>query len=177
MSKALKRYIAADLTSRLGDERDMIVIRLDKHTVDKANDLRSKLRANGSKMTVVRNRVAKHALEPLGSAEVVDLFQGISAIAYGGEDGAMGVSRVLNDWVTSNKDGGIEIVGGFMEGKVITSRDVTTLATMPTRDQLLAMIAATVVAPVQQIAAQVNEMIAGIARAVDAVREKKEQEG
>ena len=40
---------------------------------------------------------------------------------------------------------------------------------------LLAMIAATVVAPMQNIASQVNEMLAGVARAVDAVREQKEK--
>lgn len=177
MSKALKRYIADDLATRLGDERDVIVVRLEKHKVDKANDLRNKLRANGASMTVVRNRVAKHAFEPLGISEVVELFQGVSAIAYGGEDGAMGVSRVLNDWVKDNKDGGVEIVGGFMEGKLITSDDVTTLATMPTRDELLSMLAGLVVAPVQQIASQVSEMIGGIAGLVEALREKREEEG
>ena len=174
MSKALKRYLADDLRNRLGDERDMIVLRLDKFTVARANDLRSKLRSQGASMTVVRNRVAKHAFETLGVGEITQLFKGVNAIAYGGEDGAMGVSRALAAWSKDNKDGGIEIVGGYMEGKVISATEVTTLATMPTRDQLLAMIASTVVAPVQQIAVQVSEMIASIARAVDAVREQKE---
>lgn len=176
MSKSLKQHLADDLRTRLGDERDVIVLRLDKHTVQSANDLRNKLRENGSTMTVLRNRVARHALEPLGAADVAALFKGMSAVAYGGEDGAQGVSRVLTDWVKANKTGGIEIVGGYMEGRVISAKDVNALATMPTRDQLLAMIASAVVAPVQNIAAQLNEMIAGIARAVDAVREKREQE-
>ena len=177
MSKSLKRYIADDLKSRLGDERDVIVVRIDKFTVAGANDLRNKLRAHGARMTVVHNRVAKHAFDSLDVGEAATLFKGMCAIVYGGEDGVLGVSRTLAQWTKENKDGGIEVVGGYMEGKLLSEADVKTLATMPSRDQLLAMIASAVVAPMQQIAGQLNEMIASIARAVDAVREKKEQAG
>ena len=86
----------------------------------------------------------------------------------------MSVSRVLTDFAKANKEGGITILGGYMDGRVLEASEVATLATLPTKDQLLSMIASTVVAPMQNIAIQLNEMIAGVARAVDAVREQKE---
>lgn len=174
MSKKLKRYLESDIKTRLGDDRDLIVLRLDKFDVEHANDLRNKLREGGARMTVLRNRVARIAFEDLGMNGAGDLLKGVSAMAHGGEDGVQGVSRVLKDWQKANKDGGIEVAGGYMEGKVLTPADVKYLADLPSRDQLLAMIASAVSAPMQQIAAQINELFAGIVRGVDAVREQKE---
>ena len=175
MSKALKRYLAADVKSRLGDARDVVVVQLDRLTVEKSNDLRGKLRAEGARMTVLRNRVAAKAFEDLGLDGLDGVLDGMSAIAHGeGEESVLSVSRVLTDFAKANKEGGIKILGGYMDGRVLEPSDVATLATLPTKDQLLAMIASTVVAPMQNIAIQLNEMIAGVARAVDAVREQKE---
>ena len=175
MSKALKRYLAADVKSRLGDARDVVVVQLDRLTVEKSNDLRGKLRAEGARMTVLRNRVAAKAFEDLGLDGLDGVLDGMSAIAHGeGEESVLSVSRVLTDFAKANKEGGIKILGGYMDGRVLEASDVATLATLPSKDQLLAMIASTVVAPMQNIAIQLNEMIAGVARAVDAVREQKE---
>ena len=64
-----------------------------------------------------------------------------------------------------------------MEGRRLSPAEVEILATLPNRAQLLSMIAAVVSAPMQQIASQLNELLAGVARAVDAVRESKEKAG
>lgn len=177
MSKNLKRYLESDFKNRLGDDRDVIVLHLDKFDVAHANDLRSKLRNEGARMTVLRNRIARIAFDDLGIADAGELLKGVSAVAHGGEDGLMGVSRVLKDWQKANKDGGIAVAGGLMEGRLLSADEVKQLADMPTKDQLLAMIASAVAAPMQQIAAQVNELFAGIIRGIDAVREQKEGQG
>ena len=173
MSKQLKRYLKDDVKRRLGNERSVIVLKLDKFSVERANDLRTKLRGEGARMTVLRNRVARMAfaeLEMKGAGEVV---AGMSAIAYGGTDGVLSVSRVVSDWTKKNKDAGVSVLGGFVDGQKISAQQVEVLATLPSRPQLLAMIASAVSAPMQQIASQVNELLAGVARAVDAVRETK----
>ena len=174
MSKQLKRYLASDVKSRLGEARDVVVVRISGLTVAKSNDLRGKLRAEGAQMTVLRNRVAAKAFDDLGMEGLGDVLDGMSAIAHGsGSEALLAVSRVLADWTKTNKDAGVTVVGGYMDGRVLAPRDVTALATLPTRDQLLAMIASVVVAPMQNIAGQINEMLAGVARAVDAVREQR----
>lgn len=173
MSKTLKRYLKDDFKKRLGDERSVIVLRLDKFSVERANELRAKLRGEGARLTVVRNRVARLALGELEMQGAGELFAGMSAIAYGGSDGAASVSRVINDWTRKNKDTGVSVLGGFVDGRKLSTGEVEVLATLPNRQQLLSMIASVVAAPMQQIASQVNELLAGVARAVDAVRETK----
>jgi len=173
MSKQVKAWLKDDLKARLGDHRSVVLLKLDKFNVEKANDLRAKLRGEGARMTVVKNRVARLAMQELDMAGAGDALAGMSALAYGGSDGVASVSRVVSDWTKKNKDGGISVLGGFVEGKKITSAEVEILATLPGRPQLLAMIASAVSAPMQQIASQVNELLVGVARAVDAVRDQK----
>lgn len=174
MSKKLKRFLASDVKSRLGDTRDVVVVQVSGLTVEKSNDLRGKLRAEGAHMTVLRNRVAAKAFEELGMDGLGDVLDGMSAIAHGeGDETVLAVSRVLADWAKANKDSGLKVLGGYMDGKVLEAQDVATLATLPTRDQLLSMIASAVVAPMQNIAGQINEMLSGVARAVGAVHEQK----
>ena len=178
MSKQLKRYLASDVKTRLGDARDVVVVQVAGLTVEKSNDLRGKLRAEGATMTMLRNRVAMKAFEDLGMDGLGDVLEGMSAIAHGeGEETVLAVSRILADWTRANKAGGIKVLGGYMDGKVLEAEDVATLATLPTRDQLLAMIASAVVAPMQNIAGQVSEMLAGVARAVGALQEQRAEEG
>lgn len=177
MSKQLKRWIKDDVRRKLGDERSVIVLRLNKFSVERANDLRTKLRGEGARMTVVRNRVAKLALDELQMGGAGEILAGMNAIAYGGTDGAAGVSRVVAEWTKKNKDSGVSVLGGFVDGRKLSAAEVEVLATLPSRPQLLAMIASAVSAPMQQIASQVNELLAGVARAVDAVRETKEKAG
>src|SRR5262245_43779166 len=98
MSKTLKRYLKDDVKRRLGDERSVVVLRLDKFNVERANDLRARLRGEGARMTVVKNRVARLALAELEMKGAGEILTGMSAIAYGGADGVLSVTRVVNDW-------------------------------------------------------------------------------
>jgi large subunit ribosomal protein L10 len=177
MSKQLKRWLKDDLTKRLGAERSVVVLKLHKFNVDRANDLRTKLRGEGARMTVVKNRVARLALTELDMKGAGELVSGMSAVAYGGTEGVVSVSRVVSEWTKKNKDAGVSVLGGFVDGQKITAAEVEILAGLPNRMQLLAMIASAVSAPMQQIASQLNELLAGVARAVDAVRDSKEKAG
>lgn len=176
MSKQLKNWLREDFKRRLGDERNLVVLQLDKFTVAGANELRGSLRKQGARMTVLRNRVARRTFDEVGVSEAGKLLKGMSAIAYGGRDGLPAVSRVLSEWTKKNKEAGVKILGGYMDGQVLSPPQVEVLATLPGKPELLSMIASAVVAPMQTIASQVNEMVAGVARAVDAVREQKEQQ-
>ena len=140
MSKKLKRYLASDVKSRLGEARDVVVVQLSGLTVEKSNELRGKLRAEGAHMTVLRNRVATKAFDELGMEGLGEVLDGMSAIAHGeGDESVLAVSRVLADWTKANKESGIKVLGGYMDGQVLEAKDVATLATLPTREQLLSM--------------------------------------
>lgn len=96
MSKQLKNWLREDFRRRLGDDRAVVVLRIEKFTVASANDLRGNLRRQGARMTVLRNRVARRTFDELGMGGAGGLLKGMSAIAYGGRDGLPAVSRVID---------------------------------------------------------------------------------
>ena len=170
MSMRLKRLMAQELKNRVEDHDSCVVVGVGPLTVENANELRTQLRDQGVELTVVKNRVARHALAEIGWDGVGELLSGSSALAYG-EGGALAASKILVDWERKAPDA-INVQGGLLEGKVLDTLAVRQLATIPDKPVLYSMLAAAVAAPVTQVATLVGEVMAGVARAVGAVAEK-----
>jgi large subunit ribosomal protein L10 len=173
MSKRIKHLMAKELADGLKDSDSCVVLGIGKFGVQDAVDLRGCLREEGLKLRVLKNRVSKYAFKELGWDGLEELLSGASALAYGGENGALVASKLLVDWEKKSPNR-ITIRGGLLEGKILDEAEVRQLATIPDKPTLYAMLASTVVAPVTSVANLVNDMIAGVARAVGAVAEKSE---
>ena len=173
MSKRVKHLMAKELADGLRDTDSCVVLGLGKLDVHSAVELRGLLRNEGLKLRVLKNRVSKYAFQDVGWDGLEKLLSGASAVAYGGENGALAASKLLVDWDKKSPNL-ISIRGGMLEGKILGEADVRQLATTPDKPTLYAMLASVVVAPITSVAILVNEMIAGVARAVGAVAEKSE---
>ena len=171
MSKRLKLLMAEELKGRIQDHDSCVVVGVGPLTVENASELRNELRDLGLSFTVVKNRVAQHALADIGWDGVGELLSGSSALAYG-EGGALAASKVLVGWEKKAPEA-ILIQGGLLEGKVLDTQAVRQLATIPDKPVLYSMLAAAVSAPVTQVASLVNDILAGVARAVSAVADKQ----
>jgi large subunit ribosomal protein L10 len=174
MSKRVKQYMANELAKELEDQDSCVLVGLGKLDVAGATELRTQLRGEGLQLQVLKNRVAAHALKEKGWESVAEIMSGPSALAYG-EGGALTASRILVDWA-KKAPGTIDIRGGFLEGKTLDVDGVKMLATIPDRETLLSMLAAAVAAPVAQVASLLNEILAGVARAVGALSEQNRDE-
>jgi len=174
MSKRVKHLMAGELAAGLKEADSCIVVGVGKLDVLMATELRNRLRAEGLRFHVLKNRIAVHALKDVGWDGVGDLFEGPSALAFG-ETGALGASKILVEWERKAPKA-LSIRGGLLDGKVLGVEQVRRLATIPDRPTLYSLLASAVVAPVSQVAVLVAEIIGGVARAVGAVAEKKESE-
>ncbi len=99
------------------------------------NELRAKIRASGARYHIVKNTLAKRAIEGTDLAELAAHFVGPTAIAWH-PDEAVAPAKVLVDF--RKKEEKLEIKAGFLNGGVISVSDVNTLATMPGKDELRA---------------------------------------
>lgn len=171
MSKRVKSLMANELIGEIGDSESCVLLGMGRIDVLNVTQLRNDLREKGVSLTVLKNRVAKHAFAEVGWDGVGKFLSGPSAVAYG-EGGALAASKVLVDWEKKVPDG-VSIRGGVLEGKVLGEADVRELATIPDKPVLYAMLAAAVAAPITQVASLVNELMSGVARAVGAVAEKQ----
>jgi len=102
------------------------------------NALRRSLGESGIGYKVVKNTLARFAAERAGKDELVSLFEGPVAIAFGYGD-ITEPARALTDYIRNSK-ASLSIKGGFLGDRVLTLEEVETLSTLPSREILLARI-------------------------------------
>ncbi|MBR7164586.1 MAG: 50S ribosomal protein L10 [Clostridia bacterium] len=129
-------------------------------TVEQDTKLRNELRAAGVEYAVVKNTLTRFAANRIGYTEFDEVLNGPTALALSYDD-VVAPAKVLAEF--AEKNDALEIKAGFMEGKAMSIQEVVALSKIPSKDTLYAM-----------LAGGLNATIAGLARAIDAVREQKE---
>jgi len=139
-------------------------------TVTEMGSLRRDLRSAEVKMQVVKNTLARRAAEGTDFAVAEEFFSGPTAIAYGTDPVAL--AKALSDFAKSNK--ALKILGGVLDGKRLDQADVKALASLPSREVLLAMMLGSMQAPLSGFVRTLNEVPASFVRTLAAVRDQKE---
>ncbi len=111
--------------------------------------LRRRLRESGIGYKVVKNTLARLAAERAGKDKLVSLFEGPVAIAFGYGD-ITGPAKVLADYIRTSR-ASLSIRGGFSGYRMLTSKDVTSLSELPSREILLANVLGRMQAPLSAL--------------------------
>lgn len=123
-------------------------------------ELRRALRKSGVKYRVVKNTMARFAVERAGKNELVDFFKGPVAVVFGGSD-AIGPAKALVEFIRTSKSS-LSIKGGFLLDRVLTSREVETLAALPPREILLGRVLAGMQSPIVALVSCLAGPIRGV---------------
>ncbi|MDR1488169.1 MAG: 50S ribosomal protein L10 [Holosporales bacterium] len=134
-------------------------------TVDQINELRSNMRKTNANLKVIKNTLAKIAikdshLEPLGF-----LLEGPTALAYSSSD-PIGMAKTLVDFAKSNEK--LTILGGVMDGKFIKSDTITSLASLPSMDELRSKLVGILTAAATKVVRTIKEPSARVTRVIAA---------
>jgi len=122
-------------------------------------DLRHRLRESGIGYRVVKNTLARFAAERAGKDELVSSFDGPVAIAFG-YGNITEPARALADYIRTSK-ASLSIRGGFLGDTMLTSEEVMTLATLPSREILLARMLAGMQSPVLALVSYLTTPLTG----------------
>ncbi|MBR4874222.1 MAG: 50S ribosomal protein L10 [Clostridia bacterium] len=155
-----KQQMVADLSEKLKTAAAGVFVDYCGLTVEQDTKLRNKLREANIEYTVVKNTLTKRAANEVGYTEFDEILNGPTALALSFDD-VVAPARVLAEFAKEHDV--FEIKAGFMEGRAMDLAEVTALSQIPSKDTLYAM-----------LAGGLNATIAGLARAIDAVREQKE---
>ena len=142
-------------------------------SVEQITELRTKLREKNATLKVVKNRFAKIALKELDKSDVADLLVGPTAVALSTEE-AGPVAKLLLEYA---KDMPIEVKGALVDGQVFDLDQVEAFSKLPTRIELIAKLMGTMQAPVQNFVGILNEIPTKFVRTLQAVADKKAEEG
>ena len=136
-------------------------------TVTEMTELRENAKRSGVYLRVVRNTLARRAVEGTEFECVQDRLKGPLVLAFSrDEPGA--AARVLRDYAKSNKKLVISFVA--FDGKVMDAPAIDQLASLPSRSEALATLMSVLLAPATRLARTVAEPHAGLVRVVDAMR-------
>ena len=145
----------------LTDAESAIVVDYRGLTVDEVTDLRKQLRDAGVKMVVIKNKILERAIEGTDYDDLKATFVGPTAIAFSNED-PIAPAKILKKYAEDHD--ALEIKGGFIEKDVKTLDEINEFADLPSREDLLSMLASALQDPMRKIA-----------RAVKAVADKGDE--
>lgn len=146
----------------------IVVTRYSGLTVRELTDLRNKLKAEGANLKVIKNRLAKIALDGKGGDAAGAMFVGPVAIAHSPDPVA--ASKVVAEFAKGNDK--LVLVGALMGEEVLDQNAVKALATLPSLDQLRGKIIGLIQAPATKVAGVIAAPAAQLARVVGAYANK-----
>jgi len=128
--------------------------------------LRRKLRESNIEYKVVKNTLARFAVERTGREDLVSSFEGPVAIAFGYDD-VTEPAKVLDDYINTSK-ASLTIKGGFLSDKLLTLDEVSTLSKLPSREILLAKVLGGMQSPIAALVNCLAAPITGFSRVLQA---------
>lgn len=168
-----KQAIVSEIAAKVVGAQSIILAEYRGLEVGKITDLRKKARESGVYLRVMKNSLARRAVQGTPFEKLAEKMVG--PLIYGISTDPVAAAKVLAEFAKTNE--AFVIKGGAMPGVVMTSADVKALATMPSRDVLLAKLMGTMAAPIQKFVSTLNEVPSKLVRTLAAVRDAKEKVG
>jgi len=157
-----KKALVAEYTEKIGQATGVAFADFKGLTVKEVTELRKLLRAEGVELVVAKNTLINIAANNNEIEGLSENLKGTNMWAFSMNEAFAG-AKVLNDFAKTHK--ALVIKGGIMDKKYVDAKTVVALANIPSREVLLGMIAGLFQSP-----------IAGAARAIKAIADKKAEE-
>lgn len=173
MKREDKNEFVGTLHDKLSGARAFYLTDFSGMNVKQMTQFRARLRKQGVEYVVVKNTLAQRALEGLELPDIAAFFNGPTGLVIGRED-AVTAAKALADFA-KEFDNKPAIKVGVVEMREIGPDQVRQLANLPPREVLLAQLAGGLQAPMAQLVGGMNQLLAGFARAIDALRQQREE--
>ena len=166
-----KKAIVADVNETAANALSLVVADSRGCTVGEMTELRKQAREANVQMRVVRNTLAKRAVEGTEYECAREAFIGPSLLAFSMEDPGA-AARIFKDFAKEHDK--FEVRALAVSGQLMGAEQLDVLAKLPTREQALSMLMSVMQAPVTKLARTLNEVPGKLVRTVAAIKEQKE---
>jgi large subunit ribosomal protein L10 len=158
-TKTQKEANVQELQSALSGSQIAIVADYRGLSVKELTDLRRRVQKTGGDVTIAKNTLIKVALKGQDQwKDLESLLKGPTALVTGGED-FIGAAKALNDFTKEKRAVQVKIRGAVLHGEAMTVAQVSDLASLPSREGLLTMIAQLLMSPITGFARGVNALV------------------
>ncbi len=139
-----KKEVVAEVSARLAKAQAVVLAEYRGLPVEDITQLRSQARAAGVYLRVLKNTLARRAVQGTPFEKLAD--QMVGPLAYGISDDPVAAAKVLHAYAKGNEK--LVIKGGMMPNHLMTAKEVGSLASMPSRVELLAKLMGSMQAPI-----------------------------
>ena len=171
MNRQQKAAKVEEVSALVAKAHTIVVAEYRGLDVGSVTKLRKQARGEGVQLRVLKNTLARRAFSGTAFAGLSDKLVG--PLVYGFSADPVAAAKVLAAFAKDNDK--LVLKGGAMPNFVMDEAGVKSLATMPSREELLARLMATMQAPIGQFVRTLNEVPARLARTLAAVRDAKQQ--
>lgn len=169
MDRAQKERVVDELGQIFESSGVVVVAHYAGLTVAEMQDLRGRMRAVGGSVRVAKNKLAKIALEGKPCASIGDLLTGMTVLAY--SEDPVAAAKVVDAYAKDNKK--LEVLGGAMGSAALTPEGVKAVASMPSREELIAQVVACIGAPASNLAGAIGAPASNIAGILSTLEERE----
>jgi large subunit ribosomal protein L10 len=155
-NRELKEAKIAEIKEKLEKAQSIIISKYQGLTVEEDTSLRKSLREAGVEYKVYKNTLVSRAAKELGFEGIVQYLEGPVSIAFGYDD-PTAPARTLNDFAKNHK--ALELKAGLVQGQLFDEAKVKELASIPSKEVLIAKLLGSFKAPLSNFAYLINAII------------------
>lgn len=148
-NRQLKEAKVAEIKEKLEKAQAVVLAKYQGLTVEEDTQLRKNLREAGVEYRVYKNTLVTLAAKELGLEGIVEYLEGPVSIAFGYED-VTAPARILNDFAKDHKV--LELKAGIIDGEIYDSDKIKQLATIPSKEVLIAKLLGSIKSPISSFA-------------------------
>ncbi|MBP3452603.1 MAG: 50S ribosomal protein L10 [Clostridia bacterium] len=156
-NRELKVQVVAEIVEKIKNCQSMVICSYSGLTVEQVTNLRKLCREQDVQYCVLKNRLVLRALQECGISGLENLLEGPNAFVFSTKD-VTNAPKVVNDFIEKNKLQSLEIKGGMMGTEILDAAGVKALASLPSREELLATMVGCLVSPVSSLVAVLDEI-------------------
>ncbi|MDH5547147.1 MAG: 50S ribosomal protein L10 [Gammaproteobacteria bacterium] len=165
-----KKAIVAEVSGVAADAFSAVAAEYRGITVEQMTELRKEARNSGVYLRVVKNTLARRAIEGTEFECMKDSLTGPLILAFSQEDPGS-AARVIEKFSKENDKLVVKLVS--IGGKLLGPQDLRTVASLPTRDEAIAQLMSVIQAPIAKLARTLNEVPGKLVRTLAAVKDAK----
>ena len=173
MKKQDKEKVVLELKEKLSRAKSIYIADYTGLNVADITQLRRDFRQGGSEFKVVKNTLTRRAIEGTGFAEANEHLTGQIGLGIAYEESTV-PAKVLQDFFKRIEKPKVRMF--FVEGKPYSGEKLAEIASLPSRNELLAQVVRCVQAPLVNLVSTLDGMIRGLIYTIDGLKEKREKE-
>jgi len=155
----------------IGSATNAFVLDFKGITVPQVTELRKQVRETGSEYVVIKNTLALIAVKDTPLTKLISHFSGMTAVAYNTTD-AVALAKVLTKFAKDVPT--VQFKGAMLGGQVVAATEIQTIATLPSREELVAKLLYLLQSPIRGLATVLAANIRNLAVVIDQIAKQKE---